>query len=145
MPNANFFGTSRKKVQLQCWNKIDLRISHALPAFLPSVLIQCFIIFFAKIRGGPAPPGPFPRSATAVCGCITSIWTTSFTYDKSCIIFFTDCRNAKIKYFLQQPSPHTVLRVEGIRGNLEFWFLYSIGDTKQLDQEDAPCIQLICT
>ena len=46
-------------VFLRCWNKIDLRISLALPAFLLSAFFYYFIIIF--FAGG----GPSPRSATA--------------------------------------------------------------------------------
>ena len=49
-------------VGLGCWNKIDLRISLALPAFLPSAFFHYFI--FCQNKGGPGPPGPAPRSTT---------------------------------------------------------------------------------
>ena len=43
---------------LGCWNKIDLRISLALPAFLPSAFFHYFIV--CQNKGGPGPPGPPP-------------------------------------------------------------------------------------
>ena len=50
---------------LRCWNKIDLRISLALPALLPSAFFSLFyFIFLAKKGGGAGPPGLSLRSAT---------------------------------------------------------------------------------
>ena len=47
---------------LRCWNKIDLRISLALPAFPPSAFFHYYYFFFCQNKEGPAPS---PTSATA--------------------------------------------------------------------------------
>ena len=47
---------------LVCVKKFFLRISLALPAFLPSAFFHYFI--FCQNKGGSGPPGPAPRSTT---------------------------------------------------------------------------------
>ena len=43
---------------LRCWNKIDLRISLALPGFSSFCVFSLFYLFFCQNKGGPGSPSP---------------------------------------------------------------------------------------